>query len=129
MERYKGFFPPPPLPCLTESVRITQQPEATPGVEGQQLVLECKATGVPSPSYLWFKAPTVPLPDQSSDTLVIPRLSKDDAGKYCCRAENEVNVVFSTWVEVRVQKPHILNKPGKMVKVLTLYQPPYHCDY
>lgn len=89
-------------------MKITQQPEATPGVEGQQLVLECRATGVPVPNFLWFKAPNTPIPDQTADTLLIPRLSKKDGGKYCCRAENEVNIVFSAWVEVKVQKPHIL---------------------
>lgn len=94
--------------CLTESVRIMQQPEATPGVEGQQLTLECRAVGVPTPNFLWFKSPNIPLPDQTSDALLIPHLSKEDAGKYCCRAENEVNTVFSAWVEVKVQKPHIL---------------------
>lgn len=94
---------------IIESVKITQQPEATPGVEGQQLILECRATGVPGPNFLWFKAPNTPLPDQTADTLLIQCLAKEDAGKYCCRAENEVNTVFSPWVEVKVQKPHILN--------------------
>jgi hypothetical protein len=94
---------------FTESVKITQQPEATPGVEGQQLILECRATGVPRPNFLWFKAPNTPLPEQTADTLFIQSLAKEDAGKYCCRAENEVNTVFSPWVEVKVQKPHILN--------------------
>ena len=101
-----------PYECLigmnTETVRITQQPEATPGVEGQQLILECRATGVPRPNFLWFKNPRTPLPDQTSDNLIIPRLTRDDAGQYCCRADNGVNVVFSAWVEVKVQKPHIL---------------------
>ncbi len=91
-----------------ESVKITQQPDATPGVEGQKLQLECKATGVPAPSYMWFKDPREPLPDQTSDTLVIPQLRQEDAGKYCCRVQNGVNIVFSAWVEVKVQKPSIL---------------------
>ena len=94
---------------VLERVKLTQYPEATPGVEGQQLVLECRATGVPKPNFLWFKEPDTPLPDYTSDSLVIPRLSKGDAGRYCCRAENEVNTVFSPWVEVKVQKPYILN--------------------
>ena len=83
-------------------------------MEGQQLTLECKATGVPAPNYLWFKSPKVPLPDQTSDTLLIPALSKEDAGKYICRVENEVNTIFSAWVEVKVQKPHIL-KNGELI--------------
>ena len=64
---------------------------------------------MPSPSYLWFKEPREPLPDHISEDLIIPRLVKEDAGRYCCRAQNEVNVVFSAWVEVKVQKQSILN--------------------
>lgn len=104
-----------------ESVRITQHPEATPGVEGQQLTLECRATGVPSPTFLWFKAPKTPLPDQASDTLRISHLSKEDAGKYCCRAENEGNTVFSAWVEVKVQKPHILKNGMFKFVILAIF--------
>ena len=94
-------------------MQITQQPEATPGVEGQKLVLECRATGVPKPNFLWFMEPDTPLPEYTSDRLEIPRLSKGDAGRYCCRAENEVNTVFSPWVEVKVQKPYILNNGNR----------------
>lgn len=105
------------LLLVLESVKITQQPDATPGIEGQKLVLECRATGVPAPTFMWFKDPRNPLPDQTSDTLVIPKLRKEDAGKYCCRAQNGVNVIFSAWVEVKVLKPSILQageeqKPG-----------------
>lgn len=98
-----------------ESVKITKQPEATPGVEGQQLILECRATGVPKPNFLWFKAPNTPLPEQCSDQLILSCLTKEDSTKYCCRAENEVNTVFSAWVEIKVQKPHIVRNGGLML--------------
>ena len=62
---------------------------------------------MPAPSYLWFKERT-PLPDNKSCQLVIDKVGKDDAGMYCCRATNNVNVVFSNWAEVKVQKPSIL---------------------
>ena len=117
---FKWHFPLHSFLAQSESIRITQQPEATPGVEGEQLVLECVATGVPAPSFLWFKDPRVPLPDQTSSNLVIPRLSKQDAGRYCCRAQNEVNVVFSAWVEVKVQKPGILLSGKSLVVEVVL---------
>lgn len=88
-------------------MRFTVHPEAAPAVIGQQLVLTCEATGVPAPSFLWFKERT-PLPDNKSCRLVIDKVGKDDAGMYCCRATNDVNVVFSNWAEVKVQKPSIL---------------------
>ena len=94
----------------SEGVRFKFQPQASPVVEGQRLELECEASGVPSPSYLWFKSPQVPLPEQTQRLLIIERVQKDDEGMYCCRATNDVNVVFSNWAEVKVMKPPILNK-------------------
>jgi len=105
------------LPLPTEEVRFTQHPEAAPAVIGQKFILECAATGVPAPMYLWFKERT-PLPDHKSCKLVIEKVGKDDAGMYCCRATNDVNVVFSNWAEVKVQKPSILrNRKFEMIMV------------
>ena len=45
-------------------------------------------------------------PDSMScHRLVLERVSKNDNGSYCCRASNDLNVVFSNWVEVVVQQP------------------------
>lgn len=95
--------------CLpfVEEVRFLQHPQAAPAVLGQQLVLEAEATGVPQPEYLWFKERT-PLPDQTARTLLIEHVTKEHEGTYVCRATNEVNVAFSNWAEVKVQKPSIL---------------------
>ena len=51
---------------FSEEVKFTKQPEACPAVEGQQLVLECAASGVPQPKFLWFKE-REPLPSQTSN--------------------------------------------------------------
>lgn len=77
-------------------------------VEGQRLELECKASGVPGPTYLWFKLRD-PLPEQTQRLLIIDPVKKSDEGMYCCRASNEVNIVFSNWAEIKVMKPPILN--------------------
>ena len=37
--------------------------------------------------------------------LVLEKVSKSDDGSYCCRASNDLNIVFSNWVEVSVQQP------------------------
>ena len=46
-----------------EEVAFVQQPVAVPVCEGQRLELECKVTGVPVPTLLWFRN-REPLPDQ-----------------------------------------------------------------
>ena len=110
------------LSLCSEEVQFTQQPEAKPAVLGQKLVLECAATGTPSPKFLWFRE-REPLPSQTSNRyiqsmhttspilcqpcirLVIEKVSFSDEGNYCCRASNDLNNVFSNWVEVSVQKP------------------------
>ena len=106
-------------------------------------MLECEASGVPCPKFLWFKE-REPLPNQTSSRylhisvaitklkvnvmlfiklfvylwfkghaaidfflyrLVIERVSVSDEGNYCCRASNDVNIVFSHWVMVAVHEP------------------------
>ena len=71
---------------------------------GQRLELECRAEGVPRPSYLWYRG-KVPLKEQCSPKLIIEKVSKNDAGVYTCRAGNNFNFVFSNWAEVMVQNP------------------------
>jgi hypothetical protein len=95
-----------------EEVQFTRQPEAKPAVVGQRLVLECEASGVPQAKFLWFKE-RAPLPGQTSNRLVLEKVSKADEGSYCCRASNDLNLVFSNWVEVTVQQP--VRDPPKAV--------------
>jgi hypothetical protein len=87
-----------------EEARFTRHPEARPAVVGQRLVLECEAVGVPHPKFLWFKEKE-PLPHQTSNRLVIEKASITDEGNYCCRASNDLSIVFSNWVEVSVHQP------------------------
>ena len=96
------------------------QPEAVPASLGQTVVLECEATGVPKPSYLWFKGRD-PLPTQTTCRLCIDKVTPEDAGMYICRASNEVNIEFSCWAEIKVNQPKVLRpgtrKCGGMVQV------------
>ena len=90
-----------------EAVNFTVQPEAVPASLDQTVVLECEATGVPKPSYLWFKG-REPLPEYTTCRLCIDKVRMEDAGMYICRASNEVNIVFSSWAEIKVNRPKVL---------------------
>lgn len=68
---YKGkrllvFISFEPLFPRVEEVKFARQPEAKPAVVGQKLVLDCEASGVPQPKFLWFKE-REPLPTQTSN--------------------------------------------------------------
>lgn len=87
-----------------EDVKIIKHPRATPVMVGQRLELECRAEGVPRPSYQWYRG-KIPLKEQCSAKLIIENVSKGDAGVYTCRTGNNFNIVFSNWAEVKVQSP------------------------
>ena len=73
---------------------------------GQRLQLECKAEGIPTPSYQWFRGRQA-LQDQCSSTLVIEQVGRNDEGIYACRVMNEANCVFSNWATVQIINPEL----------------------
>lgn len=109
----------------TEKVQIVTHPRATPTVIGHNLELTCVATGVPMPTYMWFKERT-PLPDQTSSKLIITNAQADNEGVYCCRATNPLNVVFSNWAEVRVQNQVVSRRPSHEISTLEILTQPQH---
>ena len=74
--------------------------------EFQQLTLDCDAIGYPPPYVLWFK--DAHYVDDSrvfirpNRTLVIPRVTVEDAGLYSCNARNRVGSVRSNATSVIV---------------------------
>ncbi|XP_027421385.1 hemicentin-1 isoform X2 [Bos indicus x Bos taurus] len=65
--------------------------------KGEQLRLNCKATGIPLPKLTWtFNNNIIPAHFDSVNghsELVIERISKEDSGTYVCTAENSVGFV------------------------------------
>ncbi|KAM9706377.1 hemicentin-1 isoform 2-T2 [Dama dama] len=65
--------------------------------KGEQLRLNCKATGIPLPKLTWtFNNNIIPAHFDSINghsELVIERISKEDSGTYVCTAENSVGFV------------------------------------
>ncbi|XP_067585037.1 hemicentin-1 isoform X1 [Pseudorca crassidens] len=65
--------------------------------KGEQLRLNCKATGIPLPKLTWtFNNNIIPAHFDSVNghsELVIERMSKEDSGTYVCTAENSVGFV------------------------------------
>ncbi|XP_056125849.1 neurofascin homolog (chicken) a isoform X11 [Rhinichthys klamathensis goyatoka] len=89
-------------------------------LRGEQLLLECIAAGVPTPSINWFKrggdlpAKKVKL-ENFNKTLRILNVSEEDSGGYTCMASNKLGSIRHS-VEVQVKAaPYWLDKPTNLV--------------
>ncbi|XP_020958298.1 hemicentin-1 isoform X2 [Sus scrofa] len=78
--------------------------------KGEQLRLNCKATGIPLPKLTWtFNNNIIPAHFDrlnGHSELVIERMSKEDSGTYVCTAENSVGFVKAIGF-VHVKEPPV----------------------
>ncbi|XP_026162930.1 neurofascin homolog (chicken) a isoform X3 [Mastacembelus armatus] len=86
----------------------------------EQLLLECIAAGLPTPTIKWFKKGRE-LPSQKvkfenyNKTLKIIHISEEDAGEYVCMANNQLGSIrHSIFVQVKAA-PYWLDKPTDLV--------------
>uniref|UniRef100_A0A672RN79 Neurofascin-like n=1 Tax=Sinocyclocheilus grahami TaxID=75366 RepID=A0A672RN79_SINGR len=89
-------------------------------LRGEQLLLECIAAGVPTPTIDWFKR-GADLPSKKvkienfGKTLRIFNVSEEDLGDYTCMASNKIGSIRHS-VEVQVKAaPYWLDKPTNLV--------------
>ncbi|XP_042563799.1 neurofascin homolog (chicken) a isoform X5 [Clupea harengus] len=89
-------------------------------LRGEQLLLECIAAGVPTPSIKWFKkGGDLPMKrvklESFNKTLRIINVSEEDSGDYMCMANNKIASIQHT-ISVQVKAaPHWLDKPQNLV--------------
>ncbi|XP_065097430.1 neurofascin homolog (chicken) a isoform X19 [Paramisgurnus dabryanus] len=89
-------------------------------LRGEQLLLECIAAGVPTPTIEWFKrGGDLPLQkvkfENFNKTLRILNVSEEDAGGYTCMASNKIGIIRHSY-EVQVKAaPYWLDKPTNLV--------------
>uniref|UniRef100_A0A671NNW4 Neurofascin-like n=1 Tax=Sinocyclocheilus anshuiensis TaxID=1608454 RepID=A0A671NNW4_9TELE len=89
-------------------------------LRGEQLLLECIAAGVPTPTIDWFKR-GADLPSKKvkienfGKTLRIFNVSEEDSGDYTCMASNKIGSIRHS-VEVQVKAaPYWLDNPTNLV--------------
>ncbi|XP_069489233.1 neurofascin isoform X11 [Ambystoma mexicanum] len=89
-------------------------------LRGEDLLLECIASGVPAPDIMWFKKggdlPTGKVKFENfNKTLRINSVSEEDSGEYFCLASNKVGSTRHA-VSVRVKAaPYWLDEPKNLV--------------
>ncbi|XP_043919164.1 basement membrane-specific heparan sulfate proteoglycan core protein isoform X3 [Protopterus annectens] len=74
--------------------------------EGSTAVLRCFAIGTPTPTITWSKLRS-PLPWQHkvvNETLIIPKVGRQDSGQYICKASNTVGFT-ENYISLDVESP------------------------
>ncbi|XP_048110073.1 neurofascin homolog (chicken) a isoform X11 [Alosa alosa] len=89
-------------------------------LRGEQLLLECIAAGVPTPSIKWFKkGGDLPMRrvklESFNKTLRIINVSEEDSGDYICMANNKIASIQHTIVVQVKAAPYWLDKPQNLV--------------
>jgi len=72
-------------------VRYTAFPSNTTVVQGENVQLSCRASGVPTPTTTWYRKDGGPMPFQynvDKGDLHILNISKEEEGTFVCLATN-----------------------------------------
>ncbi|XP_072886744.1 neurofascin homolog (chicken) a isoform X9 [Hemitrygon akajei] len=109
---------------VTEQIPKFMVPEGTSSsriiLREEDLLLECIASGVPTPDIVWYKkGGELPWPkvrmENFNKTLRIMNVSEENSGEYFCLASNKMGSIRHT-ITVRVKAaPYWLNEPQNLV--------------
>ncbi|XP_029429710.1 neurofascin isoform X6 [Rhinatrema bivittatum] len=109
---------------ITEKIPSFMVPTGTSSskmvLRGEDLLMECIASGVPAPDIMWFKKggdlPSGKVKFENfNKTLRITSVSEEDLGEYFCLASNKMGSIRHT-ISVRVKAaPYWLDEPKNLV--------------
>uniref|UniRef100_A0A7N6BYV6 DCC netrin 1 receptor n=1 Tax=Anabas testudineus TaxID=64144 RepID=A0A7N6BYV6_ANATE len=105
-----------PEPGVSRSVQFLQRPSRVTALLGTDAVLECSASGYPTPSIQWRRGEELiqswcKYSLLAGSNLIIRSVTDDDSGSYSCTATNKNhNITAHTELSVLVP-PQFLNYP------------------
>ncbi|KAI1904879.1 hypothetical protein AGOR_G00010210 [Albula goreensis] len=109
-----------PEPGVMRGLVFLQRPIAVTALEGKDTILECSASGFPTPSFFWMRGNEVIETRSKKYTLLggsnllITSVTDDDSGTYTCVAHNKnENISASCELSVLVP-PQFLNYPSNL---------------
>ncbi|XP_034047679.1 netrin receptor DCC [Thalassophryne amazonica] len=106
-----------PEPGLIRNLQFLQRPSAVTALLGTDAVLECSATGYPTPSIQWRRGEELiqswnkKFSLLAGSNLIIRSVTDDDSGSYGCTAANKIhNITATAQLSVHVP-PQFLSYP------------------
>uniref|UniRef100_A0A3Q2PCR8 DCC netrin 1 receptor n=1 Tax=Fundulus heteroclitus TaxID=8078 RepID=A0A3Q2PCR8_FUNHE len=106
-----------PEPGLSRNLQFLQRPSRVTALLGTDAVLECSASGYPTPSIQWRRGEEIiqgwnkKYSLLAGSNLIIRTVTDDDSGSYSCTASNK-NQNITAQAELSVQvPPQFLNYP------------------
>ena len=101
-------------------------------VEGDEVKLECKVSGFPTPTITWertdrklFRTGSLTM---AGPKMVVPKADREDSGRYRCTAENQVGPARSHEAELVVWFPPSISLPQPQVKQAIGYDVILQCQ-
>ncbi|KAK2816160.1 hypothetical protein Q7C36_022431 [Tachysurus vachellii] len=107
-----------PEPGVARNLVFLQRPMKVTALQGRDAVLECSASGYPTPSFYWMRgSEMIQIRSRKysllgGSNLLINSVTDDDSGTYVCVAQNKIeNITASCELSVLVS-PQFLNYPS-----------------
>ncbi|XP_047665587.1 netrin receptor DCC [Tachysurus fulvidraco] len=107
-----------PEPGVARNLVFLQRPMKVTALQGRDAVLECSASGYPTPSFYWMRgSEMIQIRSRKysllgGSNLLINSVTDDDSGTYVCVAQNKnENITASCELSVLVS-PQFLNYPS-----------------
>ncbi|XP_015219478.2 netrin receptor DCC isoform X2 [Lepisosteus oculatus] len=109
-----------PEPGLQRVLTFLQRPMKTVTLEGKDAILECSASGFPTPTFIWMRGKEL-IQTRSKkysllggSNLLISSVTDDDSGTYTCIASNKNESISASCDFSVLVPPRFLNNPSNL---------------
>uniref|UniRef100_A0A673KRW8 DCC netrin 1 receptor n=1 Tax=Sinocyclocheilus rhinocerous TaxID=307959 RepID=A0A673KRW8_9TELE len=107
-----------PEPGVARALTFLQRPQKVTALQGRDAVLECSASGYPTPSFYWMRGDELIQSRSkkysllSASNLLISSVTDDDSGTYTCVAHNKQQNISAPCELSVLVPPQFLSYPS-----------------